>query len=281
MYIANPIYDSVFKYLMDDNKVARLLLSAIIGEEIVSLNYTSKDFRSDVTSTILVLEIDFAAKIRSADGTERLVIIEIQKAKMATDIMRFRRYLGEQYASSKNVYAVSEPEAAYGKPLPILSIYFLGYELAHINAPVIKVQREYYDLSSGNKIKERDEFIESLTHDSFIIQIPALKQKRQNELLQVLSVFDQSNRQEDYHILNIKEEDFLVKYQPIIHRLLRAYADPQTRGNMEAEDRHLEHWANMQRALEEGKKALEESKKKLKEQDKIISGLKKKISDIK
>ncbi len=37
--IANPIYDVVFKYLMKDEKVARLLLSAIIGKDIISLEF--------------------------------------------------------------------------------------------------------------------------------------------------------------------------------------------------------------------------------------------------
>ena len=29
--IANPIYDGAFRYLLDDNKVARLFLSTMIG----------------------------------------------------------------------------------------------------------------------------------------------------------------------------------------------------------------------------------------------------------
>jgi hypothetical protein len=38
MIIANPIYDVVFKYLLEDIEIARELLSTILGEEIVSLN---------------------------------------------------------------------------------------------------------------------------------------------------------------------------------------------------------------------------------------------------
>ena len=30
IHIANPIYDSVFKYLMEDERVARTLLSAVL-----------------------------------------------------------------------------------------------------------------------------------------------------------------------------------------------------------------------------------------------------------
>jgi hypothetical protein len=37
MQIANPIYDVVFKYLLEDNKIAKKLISLIIGEEIQSL----------------------------------------------------------------------------------------------------------------------------------------------------------------------------------------------------------------------------------------------------
>jgi len=37
MIIANPIYDTVFKYMMEDNTVAKLLVSSIIGEDVVSL----------------------------------------------------------------------------------------------------------------------------------------------------------------------------------------------------------------------------------------------------
>ncbi|CAK0743525.1 hypothetical protein CCP4SC76_1380005 [Gammaproteobacteria bacterium] len=37
MRIANPIYDVVFKYLMEDNALAKLLLSTILQTEITEL----------------------------------------------------------------------------------------------------------------------------------------------------------------------------------------------------------------------------------------------------
>jgi hypothetical protein len=37
--IANPIYDVVFKYLLDDEKAARLLLSALLGKEVLELQF--------------------------------------------------------------------------------------------------------------------------------------------------------------------------------------------------------------------------------------------------
>ena len=35
MTIANPIYDTVFKYLMEDERIARTILSALLKQEIV------------------------------------------------------------------------------------------------------------------------------------------------------------------------------------------------------------------------------------------------------
>ena len=37
IHIANPIYDSVFKYLMEDERVARTILSALLKKEVVSV----------------------------------------------------------------------------------------------------------------------------------------------------------------------------------------------------------------------------------------------------
>jgi hypothetical protein len=49
--------------------------------------------------------MDFKATIEQADGSQKVIVIEIQKAKLHTDIMRFRRYLGEQYADKENSIA--------------------------------------------------------------------------------------------------------------------------------------------------------------------------------
>ena len=46
--IANPIYNGAFKYLLDDNRVARLFLSTMIGEEIVELTFRPTEHRTDV-----------------------------------------------------------------------------------------------------------------------------------------------------------------------------------------------------------------------------------------
>lgn len=146
--IANPIYDGAFKYLLDDKRVARFFLPILLGEEVVDLQLRPTGHSTDIERrSVTVFRIDFAAKIRPADGAEKLVIIEIQKAKYATDIMRFRKYLGRQFASKNNVATDRlREEPAHPSAFPILSIYLLGNKLDHIREPVIRVQREYLDM---------------------------------------------------------------------------------------------------------------------------------------
>lgn len=107
MLIANPIYDVVFKYLMEDAKVAKLLIGSIIGFEILDLEFRPKSFTTQVHGSedairpfFTIYHLDFSAKIKTPEE-EKLVIIEVQKAKLATDILRFRQYLGKQYSDKK------------------------------------------------------------------------------------------------------------------------------------------------------------------------------------
>ncbi len=247
--IANPIYDVVFKYLLSDNKIAKLLIAAIIGEDIIELNFNSTEHQADIASrNLLVYRLDFSAKIRQADGSEKLILIEIQKAKLASDIMRFRRYLGSQYASDNNV--IAEPASKYNA-LPIITIYFLGHKLEHTKVPIIKVQREYKDIASGEVIKEKEDFIECLTHDSFIIQIPFLSKNRKTELEAILAVFDQSMTESSRHFLDLNESDYPEKYREVIRRLVKAAAEPEVREVMTVEDEILHDFNAFERAIQE------------------------------
>ncbi len=219
MQIANPIYDVVFKYLMDDNKIAKLFISTIIGKEIEELLFKPQERVVNLEQrSFTVYRLDFSAKIKIGEEY-RQVIIEIQKAKFATDIMRFRKYLGEQYLNKDNTYTVQKEKEIIKRAIPIISIYFLGHKLENIENSGIRVERKYYDIITGDEIAAKEDFIESLTHDSYVIQIPQLTEKRRTELEILLSVFDQSNITENHHIINVKEEDFPEKYRDIIRRL--------------------------------------------------------------
>jgi hypothetical protein len=274
--IANPIYDVVFKYLMEDNAVAKLVVSSIIGEEVIELETkpqerTREKVKIDTNeSSITVYRLDFSAKIKVPSG-HKLVHIEMQKASLPTDIIRFRRYLGEQYIDSSNT--ISTPDGIKG--LQIYCLYFLGKDLGIYDAPVLEVNPNVKDVATSKIINEKSDFIESLHHKTWIIQINCLKARRRNELEQLLSVFDQSNITADWHILNVKEKDFPEKFRPIIRRLKSAASNSAVKRQMKVEDefiRYLRDCIRVERdkALEKNKKTLEESKKTIEESKKTI-----------
>ncbi|MEY3367689.1 MAG: hypothetical protein RI973_844 [Bacteroidota bacterium] len=269
--IANPIYDVVFKYLMRDEKVAKLLLSAIIGKEVLSLEFRPTEHTLAVSETLTVLRMDFSARIADQEGRQELVIIELQKAKMAGDIMRFRRYLGSQYANKENVFRESTEEA-YGtqKALPILSIYLLGEPLPKIKAPVVRVNRIYTDAATGEQIHDKEEFIESLTHDSIVIQIAYLKGHRRNELEQLLALFDQSLATNDPHLMLIDDMELPERYRPLLRKLQQAIANPTIRESMDAEDELLEELKYLERQIFQRDSIIEKKDEILQEKDAII-----------
>ncbi|MCP4702855.1 MAG: hypothetical protein GY862_39245 [Gammaproteobacteria bacterium] len=275
MQIANPMYDTVFKFLMEDSKSAILLLSAIIGEEIESLDFLPQENIVFLEHrSLTVYRLDFSAKIKTGAASYKQVLIEIQKAKFATDIMRFRRYLGEQYGKKENKYHVTikrkDEEKTVEKALPIVTVYFLGYSLENTKIPVIKVNRRYYDVTTDKEITVKEEFIESLTHDSYVIQIPHLRKNHQTGVEQLLAVFDQKHTTPDVHFLDVDEKDYPEECRPLIRRLQKAASEPEVRRRMDIEDDILEELQDMERAIEKKDKALEANKKTLNEKDKAL-----------
>ena len=274
--IANPIYDVVFTFLMEDPDIAKLILSTIIDEDIESLEFSPQENTIKIENySLTVYRLDFSAKIRLPDQSYKQVIIEIQKAKYSTDIMRFRRYLGDQYKKTTNVYYSKEKgqqkEVVKKRAIPIVTVYFLGHKLDYIHLPFIKVKRQYLDGISEQIIHSKEPFIESLTHDSYVIVIPELSSEKQSEVEKMLAIFDQSLIVSDDHILIINESDFPEKFKPIIRRLHMATADHEIKEQMEAEDEIIEELQSLERVIEEQNEALAENKKKLAEKDNALA----------
>ena len=283
MEIANPIYDVVFKYMMEDNTVAKLLVSSIIGEDVASLEpkpqehtrEKDKEKNKGEIPNLTVYRLDFSVKIKLSDGRHKVIIIEMQKAELPTDIMRFRRYLGEQYVDSENRITDNEEIEA----MQIYAIYFLGKELGVYDTPVLSVSPEVKDVSTGEIVGEKNKFIEGLNHKSWIVQISCLKARRRNELEQLLSVFDQSNRTSNHHILNVREEDFPEKFRPIIRRLKGAASDSTVKKQMKEEDEIFKYLRDAARV--EANKMLREKDKVLEENKKTIEAMQKEIERLK
>jgi hypothetical protein len=201
MIIANPIYDSVFKYLMEDNEIAMQLVSLIIHEEVMELGFAPEEYIPGCEHSPTVYRMDLLAKIATPNGSKS-VLIDMKKAKLATDILRVRRYY----------------------PLPTYCIYFLGYVLDDLSAPVLRLNSRVQDAVTGEVLNLQNKFIECLNPRLWVIQIPLLA-----------ITFKQENLNFKEHILNIKEEDFPEKYRFILRRLRQAAESPQVKDEMALE----------------------------------------------
>lgn len=241
MKVANPIYDSVFKYLLADNHVAKVLISNILDIQINTLHLEPTEINyKDEERNFTIFRIDFKATITLEKNEKQVVLIEIQKAKLNTDIVRFRKYLGSQYTDPNNSYP-NQPE----KAIPIYTIYFLGHNLDHsTQSPIINVNREYIDNYSKQKLTEKEEFIECLTHNSVVVQIPLFKIYRRNKLEKLLSIFEASTNHE-VEIEELEDED----YQLVSRRLLKANADNAIRKQMDVEDEIISELTNKDRKI--------------------------------
>lgn len=267
--IANPIYDSVFKFLLEDNRVARILLSALLKKDLSDLEMQSTEYTNSQKTRISFFRLDFTAKIKDDKGVEQLVLIELQKTWLSTETLRFRQYLGTQYLSERNIPKKDNPK---GFGLPIITIYILGHKLGDLQQPVVYVRRRYLDYEDI-EITEGvpDPFIESLTHDSIIVQVPYLKGRSRNRLERLLRVFDQASMDsDDPHLLNIDEEDMQKEELLIVDRLMRAAISNEVRRHMSVEDEFLSEIEARDTTLMQKDKELMQKDKELKQKNKEL-----------
>ena len=267
--IANPIYDSVFKFLMEDERAAKVLLSALLKQEVRDLKMRRHEYTNLSQTRISLFRIDFSARIKDAAGKEQLVLIELQKTWLMTETLRFRQYLGTQYLDTENVSTGGEGRG-YG--LPIISIYILGHKLGDLNEPVVYVRRRYLDYESREIAQGvPDPFIESLTHDSIIVQIPYLQGRARNHLERLLSVFNQDCRMPvDDHYLQIDDEDMDKEGRLLVNRLVMAAASPEVRRDMQVEDEILSEIEARDTTIMLKDKAIEQKDKEIEQKSQEI-----------
>ena len=240
MVIANPLSDTVFKWLMADNRIARFFIQTLLEEIVTEVEVKpqelvyDKEGSSIMAASFAIFRLDYVATIKLATGEYKKVLIEIQKAKNITDIMRFRNYLGKHYMKEDEVVVDGVPSKAI---LPIVTIYLLGFKLPEIDTPAVKVSRQYINQINHQVITQKNDFIEKLTHDNYIVQIPRIDGKIQTSLEQVLSFFEQKYYIDDAGMLKeypypIVDEDMKL----IADALHYAGLDPIKRRMIETEN---------------------------------------------
>ena len=265
--IANPIYDSVFKFLVEDERIARTLLSALLKKEVLEVHARRHEYADETRNSLSMFRIDFAAKVQEADGSSHLVLIELQKTWLETETLRFRRYLGVQYGNKENI---PTKDNSKGFAIPMVAVYLLGHRVGDIDEPVIYVQHKAYDYDGAVVTRGLpDPFVESLTHDSIIVQIPLLRGQVNNRLERVLSVFDQTAIDgSDQHVLELDEDKYAgdADMRYMLRRLTAASCNAEIRQNMNVEDEFYSAIENRDTAIMQLQQKTKEQRNRLKEQ---------------
>ena len=274
IHVANPIYDSVFKYIMEDERIAKTILSALLKKEVVHVTVRPHEYSNTTRDTLSMFRIDFAATVREKEGNEikdRIVLIELQKTWLNTETLRFRQYLGAQYNNKNNIREADEKGFAY----PMVAVYLLGHKVGNIKEPIVYVNHDVFDYN-GNVVAEgnAEPFVESLTHNSIIVQIPRLQGNVNNRLEKVLSVFDQTNVEGDtQQVLKIDEDKYAddndMMY--VLHKLTAAAANSEMRQDMNVEDEFYKAIEDRDTAIMQRDKILKEQSEQLSQQSEQLS----------
>jgi hypothetical protein len=280
MVIANPIYDVVFKRLMENDKVAKFFIGTLLDQTIETIEVKPQEFtfikdldqddpevekyinkRIRERLSINVMRLDFVATIKTDTGELKKVLIEIQKARNQVDLMRFRNYLAEQY---KKTDIINDEKVA----LPITTIYILGFKLPEIETPCLKVERNYKDLVVNKQIKAKSDFVEKLTHDSFIVQVNRITDRYQTRLDKLLSIFEQTHFVDDKKIIkqfnHPTDIDEIREATTILHY---SGTDPDEKKKIEIEQ---EAWRTINAMFEDEMKMFEKEKKAFENEKKIL-----------
>ena len=274
IHVANPIYDSVFKYIMGDERIAKTMLSALLKKEVVHVTVRPHEYSNTTRDTLSMFRIDFAATVREREGDvekDRVVLIELQKTWLNTETLRFRQYLGAQYSNKNNIREADEKGFAY----PMVAVYLLGHKVGNIKEPIVYVNHDVFDYNGNIVVDGHEEpFVESLTHNSIIVQIPLLHGNVNNRLEKVLSVFDQTQVEGNtQQVLKIDEDKYADDNDMlyVLHKLTAAAANSEMRQDMNVEDEYYKAIEDRDTAIMQRDKILKEQEEQLSQQSEQLS----------
>ena len=85
MIIANPIYDVVFKKIMENERVAKFFIGTLLEQTIETVEVKPQEFTYiDELAGLAVFRLDFIATIKTETGEQKKVLIVAIKSKRKT-----------------------------------------------------------------------------------------------------------------------------------------------------------------------------------------------------
>jgi len=314
LIIPNPIYDVVFRYLMEDPDSAMIVLSTLINEKIKKLhlepithsekneNQSKIEIQDPKTKDdIYLFHLDFTAVVELPDGSEELIMIELQKASEPDDIFRFKRYISKNF-QRKQEKEITDPKTqaieTINKPIRLIPIFILNFRIENeINDLLIKTSRIKTGVFKNKNLQKHNEFIDNLSYDIWVVQLPNLhnvveddykNDEYKKKLFILLKLFDQKSKVRDNeHRLRIIRKFFPGFLDRVIKRIQAASINnPNLEEQMFAEDEYLKTLIKrdnkisyLEELLDKKDKALEDKDKALEDKDNVINELAKTLKE--
>jgi len=264
--------DHAFKYLMSNEKLAKKVLSTILEQEVIELELNQQEIVVPAQAAKFTLfRLDFKAVIEDENGKREKVMIELQKSKLPTNLLRFRNYIGYSYTQSST--KISEDKTEEELLYPIIAIYILGYKLVDIEVMAALVDRKIINASTKEELQIESDFIELLTHKCYILQAGRLPKKRRTRLEKFMTLFNQAWIGEKRYILDLEEipEEFkdIAKYlqNPLMNQAIikQLEAEAEAEIMMAVQEAKLAKLKEEERRLKEDAQQKEAEERQLKE----------------
>jgi uncharacterized coiled-coil protein SlyX len=133
-------------------------------------------------------------------------------------------------------------------------------------------------------LDQKSDFIEKLTHDSYVVQIPRIQPRLQSRLEMLLTVFEQNHFTDEREITKNYTYQVNDEYiKDIVEILHHAGTDPDKRVEIEKEQEALRVYdlgmGELKKSIAEKEKTIAEKEKAIAEQERAIAENEKTISE--
>jgi len=173
MKIANPVYNGIFNYLMDDEQAAKNVLSILIDKKIISVervpaDNVSLDFTLGIQKEEMNLEKDkrrfpthedagnctshyYKLIIEKKPQKHKEIILELQKFKSIHSINHVKNYIS--YTANTERY-IKVNKDFYKCTIPIYSVYILPEVISSEQVLACKIVTQYTNAIKNTVIDE-------------------------------------------------------------------------------------------------------------------------------
>ena len=293
MRILNPLYDWAFKYLMDNNEVAKKFLTVLLKKNVIHLENRNVELPLLKEGNPFLSRFDFKAIIETENHQPETVLIEIQKYKGTNPLDRFRTYLGENYLKQET-YKNQEGNTIT-ESLPIIAVYILGYCPPEFKVPYVIVRNEAYDGVLEEKITLESEYVKLLTHTAYFLIVTPPKEYvwRNTSQEALIRLFRQKTVLNESNTIYELEEEPKSDLKEVVNYLSRGAMEEIILKQMKAEEDYYKDLESLEiekkqlaqeheqlkGVLEEKEKLLKEEKKRAEEKEKLLEEEKKRAEE--